>query len=325
MDTPTFPNITRLAIALSAPIAIYDLEATTFRGRENFGITEVAVAVFRPDGSQSQFGSLIDPERPIDSTVQALTGITPGMVRGKETWGVRYAALFYRLASGQAWVCGYNNHTFDNHAVMDMGARYGTPIEGFARTFDVRSLYRKLTGIKHQKGTLSEVAAAYGVQPPNNLHRAAADVFLTAQLLEALLRSHGHDAAFRLLVEKPTGARDQLHVRAVADFISKRKGPVSLDQLATAFKAPAQAVQYEVGRALDERLVAPEKVAHKEAQLWLNAQLPALPQALLHGGRLRPVMDALSAQEALPPVVDYVQLRVALFALNVSWASLCPA
>lgn len=325
MDTNSFPNITRLATALSVPIAVYDLEATTFRGRENFGITEVAVAVFRPDGSQTLFGSLIDPERPIDASVQALTGITPSMVRGKETWGARYAALFYRLAAGQAWVCGYNNQTFDNHAVMDMGARYGTPITEFARTFDVRSLYRKLTGIKHQKGTLSEVAAAYGVQLPDNLHRAAADVFLTAQLLEALLRAHGHDAVVRLLIEKPTGARDQLHVRAIAAFIAKKKGPVSLEQLATAFKAPTQAVQYEVGRALDERLVSPDKVVHEEAQLWLRDQLPTLPEALLHGGRLRPVMEALSAQAVSPPFVDYVQLRIALLALNVRWASLSPA
>lgn len=325
METNTFPHVGRLAAALAAPVAIYDLEATTFRGQPNFGITEVAVTVIKPDGTTTEFGGLIDPERSIDTRVQALTGITPAMVRGKETWGARYAGLFRRLAAGQAWVGGYNNHTFDNHAVRDMGQRYGVPIEDFAKSFDVRALYRKLSGVKHQRGTLAEVASAYKVQIPQNLHRAAADVFLTAQLLEALLCTHGQEAVVRLLTHKPSGARDQLHVRAIADFLAKRRNIVTLGQIADAFKAPMQAVQYEVGRGLDERLIGPERVGLPQTQAWLSDSLAQLPQDLLTGGRLRPIMEALLSREDAPAELDYVQLRVALFQLNVRWGSLSPA
>lgn len=322
MNNFSYPGIQQLAHALRTPVAVYDLEATTFRGRPNFGITEVAVTVVKPDGELQSFGSLINPEQPIDSRVQSLTGITPEMVRHKETWGKRYAGLFSRIAAGQAWLCGFNNHTFDNHAVKDMGERYGQPIEAFQKTFDVRLLFRKLTGIKSQAGTLVEIASHYGVQPPSALHRAAADVHVTAGLLEALVQVHSVSAVQALVLPPPQGAKQQLHVRAVAEFVRKKKAPVTIGQVCEAFQVPEQTAAYELGKALDERLIEPDMLADETVQSWLVPLVadPALAE-VISVGRLRPLFDALLPKLA-GASLDYIQLRVALLRNGKAWGSL---
>lgn len=325
MDKHPYPNILTLSQALARPIAVYDLEATTFRGRENFGITEVAMTVVQPTGRPSSFKSLINPERAIDSRVQALTGITPAMVRSQETWDKRFAGLFQRIAAGQAWLCGFNNHTFDNHAVKDIGARYGAPIEAFAYTFDVRLLYRKLTGAKTQQGTLSEIAALYGVQPEGELHRAAADVHLTACLLDEMVAVHGLAAVQAQLLPPSPGGVKRLSTAAVAEFLLRKSVDASVAGVAKYFQVPEPDARHEVGKALDERLVPPARLALPHVQAWLAENRHTIESSLRAGaGRLRSAFEAVVALPEAPAELDSVQLRVSLLHQGLQWTSLKP-
>lgn len=189
--TPRFYHVRALAEHLGRALAVYDLETSTFRGRPNFAITEVAVFMVLPGREHGiAFGHLINPERRIDAMASEITGITPAMVAGAQTWGVRYAALFQKLAREQV-LCGFNNHTFDGPALQDMGARYGHPIESFAATLDVRMLHLQMTRAKSRAGKLEAVAASYGIRPRATLHRASADVLLTLETLDAMVQGYG--------------------------------------------------------------------------------------------------------------------------------------
>lgn len=321
-EEPVFYRVAELAERLDRHIAVYDLEATTFRGRANFGITEVWCFIVTPKGPGVSFGGLVNPERAIDYKVQQLTGITQDMVRNQETWGERYADLFLKLAQGQCWVCGFNNSTFDNPAVKEVNERYGKPFEAFERTFDVRRLHLKLSNAESQAGSLEDTAAAYGIKPRGGLHRAEADVVLTLELLHAIIEVYGVEAVVNLILAKPAGATDKLSAAAIAKY-AKTRPSLSLSQLATAFKKDAKSVSFELGKAIDERLVDPRIFADHPAQDWLEQAIPDVSAALLEQGKLKPIYDALY-EEGAPATVDYVQLRIAMLNAGLSWTSLKP-
>jgi DNA polymerase-3 subunit epsilon len=195
--TPSFQHVRALVQRLGRPLTVYDLETTTLRGRANFGITEVACLTVLPErASVLAFGHLINPERALDARVAALTGITPDMVAGAQTWGIRYAKLFQALAHEHV-LCGFNNHAFDNLALKEMGMRYGYPIESFVASLDVRVLHLRLTAATRRGGRLDEIAASYGVRARAALHRASADAWLTLETLDAMVCRHGPQAVAR--------------------------------------------------------------------------------------------------------------------------------
>lgn len=327
MENHSLNHVVALAARLGAPVIVYDLEATTFRGRPNFGITEVGCFKVDANGQFTAFSDLINPEKSIDFEVARLTGINQAMVRNKETWGEKYAAMFHKLAAGEAWVTGFNNATFDNHAVVDMNERYGHPFEKFTKTFDTRKLHKKLSGAKTQGGKLSEIAAMYSVKPGGTLHRAMADVVLTLELLEAIVRTYGVDAVFEVIMDKAKPKSKSLVGRTFTSdalvLYVRDKDTLTLEQLAQAFNKEVRAVSFEVGKAIDERLVNPDVFARPDAQAWLSESLIELSPALLTQGKLKPIHEKLNA---VCPVgeLDYVQLRIGLLKAGCSWASLKP-
>jgi DNA polymerase III epsilon subunit-like protein len=318
-----FHHVTDLANKLGAPIMVFDLEATTFRGRPNFGITEVACFMATLKGPGVWFESLINPERPIDYRAAELTGLTDAMVRNEQTWGVRFASLFKQLAQ-EVWVTGYNCNTFDLPAVIEVNARYGVPFEKFERSFDVRELHLKLSGSKSRKGKLAEVAALYGVFPKGDLHRASADTVLTLETLNAIIDLYGLDAVANLILPKPDGAVDKMTTQAVVRYVKSRK-QATLAQMAADFAKDLRATSFELGKAIDERLVDAEVFASAPAQDWLQSALVELELDVLEDGRLRSMYEALQSTCPEPEMLDYVQLRVALLRAGFAWKSLKPA
>lgn len=322
MSDPTFTLVSELAHRLGKHVAIYDLEGTTFRGVPDFGITEVACFVVAPTGPGVLFSSLIDPERPISKDAQRITGISQDMVRGQQTWGVRYAKLFADMAAGQTWLGGFNNVTFDNPAVQEMGERYGVPIPDFKHTFDVRRLHLKLSGAKSQRGTLSQVAQAYGVTARGDLHRAVADVILTLELFNGVLETYGLEAVMNQLQPAPEGARDKLSSGALVKYVRSRRA-LTVAQAAEAFHSNPQQISFEIGKCIDERMLDPEVFSAEAAQEWLRDALVELPPSVLEEGKLRPMFDSLK-ESGLPDSVDYIQLRIALLRQGLAWTSLKP-
>ncbi len=319
---PTFYLVADLARRLGRHITIFDLEATTFRGRPNFGITEVACFTVTPAGPGVAYQSLINPERTISPEASKLTGITQAMVRNEPVWGEKYAPWFQRLAT-ESYLAGFNSATFDLPAVREMNERYGQPIEEFLYTFDVREMHLKLSGAKSRSGKLGDVAELYGVKPSGDLHRAMADVVLTLEILHRIIEVYGLETVLAYILPKKDDAVDKLTAASVAKFV-KGKSQVSLTDLAKAFATEERLASFEVGRAIDERLVDPNVFANDSAQEWFAQALMELDTDTLVSGRLKPIYEALSADCPDRGYLDYVQLRIALSRANLGWGSLKP-
>lgn len=320
-----YDHVQTLVCELNQPLCLYDLETTTFRGRPTFAIMEVAAVLLHPDARPLKMvGSLVNPERPIDPQVQNLTGIRPSMVANQPHWGVRYASLFHRMVELGFWFAGYNNRTFDNHALRDMGERYARPLPVLEQTFDVRQLYLALSASEKKSGKLDEVAKAYGVRAQGDLHRAQADAVLTLELLNALIEVYGMPAVLAQVLPKPQRAAEKLSASKIAARVKKR-GVQSLAELVQAFRQDAAAVSFEVAKAIDERLLDPQALADAPTVKWLQDKLPQLDPSLTQGAiRLKPVYDVLKSMEP-PAAFDYIQLRAGLASLNKSWLTLKPS
>lgn len=320
---PQFQRVSELAACLKKPVAVYDLEATTFRGQANFGITEVACFVVYPQGPGVTFSSLIDPERPISADAERLTGITQKMVSGQQTWGVRYAGLFKQMAEGQCYVTGFNNSTFDNAAVRDMNARYGQPFDEFRLSFDIRRLHLSLHGLKSQAGSLVEVATAYGIQARSDAHRAMADVLMTLETLNAIIELFGVDEVVQE-IQKSKGKRSvkALNQTNLVKYVNDKSG-ASIDELVERFGKDKGAVSFELGKAIDERQLDPLRIQDVSVVTWTVDALGRVREESFDGGRLKPIFEELQTMGA-PAGLDYIQLRVALLQAGRTWASLKP-
>jgi len=318
-----FDYITELSRVSGKHVTIFDLETTTFRGRPNFGIMEVAALTVTPGGAVA-YGHLINPEKAISREAEELTGITQSMVRQAPTWA-KYATLMQTIAREHI-VSGFNISTFDCPAVLELNQRYGQPIEGgFANVLDARTLYMKATGQK--KGKLPEAAAQFGQQPDGELHRAAADVALTVNLLDALLEDQGLERALELcgLRQAPSErskARRTPRVQPAAVPSTeallaalRQAREYSFENMAKALGRSARDVEFDLCKAYDRGDISVDDAAHGETREWLKAGLfevmsdPATPW----DGRLKPLLERLKALDKPDSVqLDYLQLRVGL-------------
>jgi DNA polymerase III epsilon subunit-like protein len=333
--TISFSGVAALAKTLNKPVTVFDLEATGFRGPK-FGITEVCCFTVTTLGNGVVHGHLINPEHRIDPRVSQLTGITDAMVRNKETWGARYASHF-RTVAAEHIACGFNVKTFDCPAVVDMNARYGFPIEeGFADVLDVRQLYLTLEQPDSKKGKLVEIAAFYGVQPQGNLHRAEADVILTLETLDAIIRAYGLERVIATM--RPDAKRTPAPVtkrpvqvqgttvggaQALAALVNGGEC-TTVEALASRLGTDEKAAAFELGKAVDERLVSPLPFVNEETLEWLRTMLVEMPTETLTEGRLKPIYAYLA--ERRPPGVklDYLQLRIGMLECGLSWSTLKP-
>lgn len=339
VETILFNNVAMLCKRLKKHIAVYDLETTTFRGRPNFGITEVCSIFISPEGELGIEGDLVNPERPIDPRVVQLTGISDAMVRNKPNWGNSYAQMFENIASGECWATGFNNRTFDNHAVIEMNRRYGRPIQSFSLTFDVRELHLILTKAKSKAGKLVEIAQQYGVTSRSELHRARADAVLTVELLDAIIGEFGIDAVAAcieagqdpvasLISNRPSAedlnrastAPTKLSQTALLSFLQGKEA-VEVPHMREALGVDEKTLSFELGKAIDEGKVNPRIFAKPLSQSWITQELIELDYQLLEQGKLKPIYDAL-ASSAPEDILDYVQLRIALLTAGLRWATL---
>lgn len=332
--TISFSGVAALARALGLPITIFDLEATAFRGMPNFALTEVCCFTVTLQGNGVIHGHLIDPERTIDPKVVKLTGITQAMVRGKETWGHRYAKHFQELAAGH-WVGGFNIKTFDCPAVLEMNERYGFPIEGgFPRILDVRQLYLTLEKPDSKKGTLLDIAAFYGVKPQGALHRAEADVVLTVETLNVMVEGYGVAAivaALQPATEKTKAVAVDRPAKPVTPDMTAlvalvKEGTVSsVEALAQRLGVEPRAASFELSKAVDEGHVSPLPFVNEATLEWLKTMLVEVPTETLSSGRLKPIYEFLAERRPEGVALDYLQLRIGMMECGLTWSTRKPA
>jgi len=316
--------IADLVRRLNKPLTVFDLEGTGFRG-PTFGITEVAAFSILPDGRGLMYGGLVNPEFPITSQAQKITGITQAMVRDKETWGKRFAAHFDRLAREHI-ISGFNVKTFDIPAVLEQNARYGIITPEFPAVVDVRRFYLKAAGIKGQSGKLVPVAEAYGVRPKGDAHRATADVAMTVELLEALLRTHGEDVFLELLNGAPSRNRTSGASRDLVGDIAAHlqvRGFTSFEVLAQSLGVTVAELEYPLCQGVDGGVFDAFQFAHPATRTWLKSAIPALfARTGAFDGKMKPLRDALSGQQPAGAQLTYLQLRIGLLDAGYVWGML---
>ncbi|WP_353126392.1 exonuclease domain-containing protein [Parapedobacter pyrenivorans] len=159
--------------------AIVDIE-TTGGYAAGSGITEIAILIH--DGQQvvERFESLIDPQRPIPLSIQAMTGITDDMVAGSPTFG-QLASRVYRLLDGRIFVAHNVNfdYSFIKHHLEVAGYSFAVP-----KLCTVRMSRKIKPGLpSYSLGRLCDVLGV----PISNRHRAGGDADATAILFGWLL------------------------------------------------------------------------------------------------------------------------------------------
>jgi DNA polymerase III epsilon subunit-like protein len=323
-----FKLIAALVKRLNKPMTIFDLEGTGFRG-PNFGITEVSAFSVMPDGRSFLYGGLVNPENTITAKAREITGITQSMVRDKDNWGKKYAQHFDKI-SREHIISGFNVNTFDIPAVIEQNARYGVETPKFSSVVDVRRFYLKAAGIKGQTGKLVPVAQAYGVLPQGNAHRATADVIMTVELLEALLRTYGDTVFMELLEGSPlrNRARSLDTSNLVDDIVNyvQANGFTSYEDLASALDVDVSDVEYPLCRAVDSGALEAFQFAHAPTRAWLKRAVPALFAGKTpFDGKLKPIYDALTLQQPAEARLSYLQLRIGLLDAGYVWGMLKPA
>jgi hypothetical protein len=216
----------------------------------------------------------------------------------------------------------------------------------------VRTLHLKLSQATSTKGNLQATAELYGVFPRSDLHRAEADVALTVELLNAIIARYGLDVvaahieanpsvAMSLIrnlpapsqessapvtaqeTEKPKRVAKPKQATLLVSEFAKGKQFVSMEMLAEALNMETKTLSFEVGKAIDERLVSPSTFAVESVQEWLADELIELDVQTLTQGKLKPIFDAL-LPSAPGGAMDYIQLRIALLKAGQTWTTLKP-
>ncbi|MFN7510262.1 MAG: exonuclease domain-containing protein, partial [Betaproteobacteria bacterium] len=163
-----------------------DLETTgSAAARER--VTEIGIVTVDVDGADqrvTEWSSLVNPERPIPSEIQWLTGITNAMVRTAPRFAELADELLERLRDA---VFVAHNARFDYGFLKAEFARLGIPWR--ATTLCTVRLSR-LMDPDRSPHTLDAVAARYGLDGEQR-HRALGDARLLWRFMQALAARRG--------------------------------------------------------------------------------------------------------------------------------------
>ena len=207
-------------------VTVFDLEATTFLGRPNFGITEVGMLHINPKGQLATAGSFVNPQHRISSDAKKLTGITDAMVKDALTWGDGWGEAWSLIAK-EHLVIGYNSGSFDANAIISEHKRYGVGDLVMVDHLDAFKMHKKAHDTK--SGKLADVAAWLGIDISKfEGHRATNDAVMTALVMSALWERFPkyHDSGIVVPKTSASAAKPASHVRpAVANPVgSYRRG-----------------------------------------------------------------------------------------------------
>lgn len=319
-----FPYIEAFLRATGKSLFIFDLETNGFRGSKTFAILELAYWSFSLDEDRElqikSAAQLFSTRHPLDGKVIELTGITPSMLRGQPSFET-VVPLFERLmGTPDVLLSGYNSQSFDIPAVSDELSNY-LEFDSVGASWDVRQLFCKLQGVS--KGTLSEASRLYGVDTSGmDLHRANADVYLTALLLEAMLRTHGIEICLKALPLPSTNFKSKRAVKSFKDLDSRivqqvRQGD-TVTEIGKKLGVAAQALSKRICAMVDEGLIVDLNNAVDLYHVSVYVEVLQHVEPLGSGARLKDYM-AYCQKQGLP--ADFLVLRHALDKLGYRTAS----
>jgi DNA polymerase III subunit epsilon len=171
---------------------VVDLE-TTGGAPEDCGVTEIGAVKSRGGEELGEFGTLVNPGRPVPPFITVLTGITQAMLAPAPSLAEVLPA-FLEFARGCVWVA--HNAPYDVGFLKAACARYGYPWPR-PTVLDTAALARRaLTRDEVSDRRLATLAAHFGARTPN--HRALDDARATVDVLHALFARLGSYRVFTL-------------------------------------------------------------------------------------------------------------------------------
>lgn len=314
-----FPLIEAFLRQTRKSLFVFDLETNGFRGSKHFAILELAYWSFSLDEDRElqikSASQLFSTHQPLDAKVVELTGITPAMLRDKPSFEMM-VPLFKRLmATPDVLISGYNSQTFDLPALTDELFQFMS-FDSVGPSWDVRQLFCKLNGVS--KGTLAQASEQYGVDTRGmDLHRADADVYLTALLLEAMLETHGIQACLEALPLPTTNFKSKKPVKSFKELdcviLEALASGHTVPQISAKLGVAAQALSRRLCAMVDEGLIADIGNAINPHQVSVFVEVLQHIEPLGTGCRLKDYMHFCQKQ-GLPS--DYLVLQRALDTLG---------
>lgn len=178
-----------MKLNLQKPLVIFDLETTGLDLVKDRVIQIFYIKVF-PDGKEERGNYLINPEKPIPSVVEELTGIQNEDVKDKPTFK-QLAQTLNQIFSGSD-IAGYNSNHFDVPLLAEEFLRAGIDFDfSKCRLIDVQTIYHKMER--------RNLAAAYKfycgrkMEEDFQAHRADEDTEATYRVLQGQLEMYAPD------------------------------------------------------------------------------------------------------------------------------------
>lgn len=172
-----------MKLNLQKPLVIFDLETTGLDLVKDRVIQISYIKVF-PDGKEERGNHLINPEKPIPSLVEDLTGIKNEDVKDKPTFK-QLAQQLNQIFSGSD-IAGFNSNHFDVPLLAEEFLRAGIDFDfSKCRLIDVQTIYHKMER--------RNLAAAYKfycgrkMEEDFTAHRADEDTEATYRVLQGQL------------------------------------------------------------------------------------------------------------------------------------------
>lgn len=180
------------------PVACLDVE-TTGASPQHDRITEIGIVELAPDGSLSEWSTLVNPECRIPAFIEQLTGISNAMVEDAPSFAQVAAELRERL-QGRVFVA--HNARFDYAFIKNEFRRLEQDFR--ADTLCTVRLSRRIFP-QHFKHNLDSLIQRLGIKTEAR-HRALADARVLAVFLQQLDQQHDAELvqqAIRQVMAKP--------------------------------------------------------------------------------------------------------------------------
>lgn len=172
-------------LQLQRPLAFFDIESTGINPVLD-RIVELAIVKVAPDGTQTRFRRLVNPEMPIPKESSDIHGISDEMVKDAPTFKLIAEQVHDFLADCD--LGGYNSNRFDIPMLVEEFLRAGQSFRlDNRRLLDVQKIYHKM-----EPRTLSAAYQFYCDKSLENAHSADADVVATWEVLKAQIDKYPH-------------------------------------------------------------------------------------------------------------------------------------
>lgn len=161
---------------------VFDLETTGISTAFD-AVVEISAVKVKDGVAVEEFGTLVNPGRPMPSSASLVNGITDEMLKSAPVFE-NVLAQFLEFA-GDSVLVGHNIHTFDMKFIYrDSKEFYGKiPDNDYIDTLTLARQY--VSGLSRYR--LADLAEYYGIST-KGAHRALNDCYMNQQVFEALGR-----------------------------------------------------------------------------------------------------------------------------------------